>query len=49
LFSIAQNTQRDSQIWVEKRMGKEQIEATLWRKGESKGGESNPASNLTPR
>ena len=28
-------TQRDSQSWVEKRRGKEEIEATWWRKRES--------------
>ena len=34
MFSAAQNTQRDSQIWVEKRrgVGREEIEATWWRK-----------------
>ena len=30
-----QNTQRDSQSWVEKRRGREEIEATWWRKKES--------------
>ena len=39
----------DSQSWVEKRWGKEEIEATWWRKGESKGGESNQASDLIPK
>ena len=47
-FSTAWNTQRDSQSWVEKRSGREEIEATWWRKGESKEGESSQASNLTP-
>ena len=28
----AQNTKRDSQSWVEKRMGREEIEVTWWRK-----------------
>ena len=32
LFSTGQNTQRDSQSWVEKRRGREEIEATWWRK-----------------
>jgi len=32
VFSTAQNTQRDSQSWVEKRRGREEIEATWWRK-----------------
>ena len=31
-FSTAWNTQRDSQSWVEKRRGREEIEATWWRK-----------------
>jgi len=31
LFTV-QNTQRDSQSWVEKRRGREEIEATWWRK-----------------
>ena len=32
VFSTAWNTQRDSQSWVEKRRGKEEIEVTWWRK-----------------
>jgi len=32
VFSTVQNTQRDSQSWVEKRRGREEIEATWWRK-----------------
>ena len=41
-------THRDSQSWVEKRRGKEEIEGQPGReKGESKGGESGQASNLT--
>ena len=32
VFSTAWNTQRDSQSWVEKRKGREEIEATWWRK-----------------
>ena len=28
VFSTAQNTQRDSQSWVEKRRGREEIEVT---------------------
>ena len=31
VFSTIQNTQRDSQSWVEKRRGREEIEATWWR------------------
>jgi len=32
VFSTVQNTQRDSQSWVEKRREREEIEATWWRK-----------------
>ena len=32
VFSTAQNTQRDSQSWVEKRRGRDKREATWWRK-----------------
>jgi len=32
VFSTAQNTQRDSKSWVEKRRGREKIEATWCRK-----------------
>ena len=32
MFSTAWNTHRDSQNWVEKRRGREEIEATWWRK-----------------
>jgi len=32
VFSTVWNTQRDSQSWVEKRRGREEIEATWWRK-----------------
>ena len=45
----AWDTQRDLQSWVEKRRGREEIEATWWRKRRSKGGESNQASDLTPK
>jgi len=42
MFSTAQNTQRDSQSWVEKRRGKEGIEVTWWRKrGVKRGGEQS--------
>ena len=37
VFSTALNTPRDSQSWVGKRRGREEIEATWWKKGESKG------------
>ena len=39
MFSISQNTQRDSQSWVEKRRGREKIEVTLGEKKESQKGE----------
>ena len=42
-------THRDSQSWVEKRRGREEIEATWWRKRRSKAGESNQASDLAPK
>jgi len=32
VFSTAQNTHRDSQNWVEKRSGREEIEVTWGRK-----------------
>ena len=32
MFSTAQNTERDSQSWVEKKRGRGKIEATWWRK-----------------
>ena len=32
VFSTIQNTQRDSQSWVEKRRGREEIDVTWWRK-----------------
>jgi len=47
VFSTVWNTQRYSQSWVEKRRGREEIEATGGEKGESKGGESSQASSLT--
>jgi len=49
VFSTAQNTQRDSQSWVEKRRRREEIEVTWWRKRRVQRGESNPASNLAPK
>ena len=42
-------THRVSWSWIEKRRGSEEIEVNLWRKGESKGGENNQASNHTPK
>jgi len=47
VFPTAQKTQRDSQSWVEKRRGREEIEVTWGEKGESKGEEGNQASNHT--
>ena len=32
VFSTVWNTQRDSQSWVQKRRGREEIEETWWRK-----------------
>ena len=45
MFSTAQNTQKDSQSWVEKRRGREEIEVTWGRKRIIKRGESKLASN----
>ena len=45
MFSIAQNTETDSQIWVEKRSGREEIEVTCGTKRRVKRGESILASN----
>ena len=42
-------THRDSQSWVEKKREREETEATWWKTGESNGGESGQASNLTLR
>ena len=49
VFSTIQNTQRDSQSWVEKRRGREEIEAPGGEKEESKAGERSQASNLAPK
>ena len=38
VFSTARNTQRDSQSWVEKRSGREEIELDWWRKRRVKRG-----------
>ena len=38
VLSTAQNTQRDSPSWVEKKMGRGEIEATWWRKRRFKRG-----------
>ena len=47
-FSTARDTQRGSQSYMEKRRGKREIEVTRKRRGVSKGGESNLASNQFP-
>ena len=39
MFSIAQNTQKDSQSWVEKTRGREEIKVTLGRKRRVKKGD----------
>ena len=41
VFSIAQNTHRDSQNWIEKRRRREEIIIICGEKGDSKGEESN--------
>ena len=38
MFSTAQNTQRDSLSWVEKKRGRGEIEVTWWRKRRVKSG-----------
>ena len=48
-YSPLSGTHRNSESWVEKRRGREETEATWWKKGESKEGESSQASNLTPK
>ena len=40
---------KEIQSWVEKRRGREEIEATWWRKRRVKRGENNQASNHTPK
>ena len=42
-------THRDSQSWVEKRRGREETEATWWRKRGVQRGESSEAGNLAPK
>ena len=49
MFSIAWNTRRDSQSYVGKRRGREEIEVTRGEKKESQSGETNQASNHTPK
>ena len=42
-------THRDSQSWVEKRKGREEMEATWWRKRRVQRGREHQASNLAPK
>ena len=49
MFSTVWNTQRDSQSWVEKRRGREEIEVTRRRREGIKRGESKLASNQFPK
>ena len=48
-YSPQPKIQRDPLSWVEKKKGRGEIEETWWRKGESKGGESNQASDPAPK
>ena len=47
-FSPLSGTHRNSDSWIEKRRGREETQPG-GEKGESKGGESSQASNLTPK
>ena len=50
LSVLHSSEQTDSQSWVEKKKGRGEIEVTSWRKkGESKWGESNQATDLDPK
>ena len=49
MCSTQSGSPRDVHGVIEKRRGREEIEANWREKGESKGGESNPASNLAPK
>ena len=48
MFSTAQNTQRSSQSYIEKRRGRGKIEVTRRRREGIKRGERNLASNQFP-
>ena len=48
-FSTVRDTQRGSQSYMEKRRGRREIEVTRRRRGGIKKGESNQASNHTPK
>ena len=45
MYTTAWNIQRESQDWVEKRRGREEIEVTWWRKRRVKRRETGLASN----
>ena len=47
-FSTVGDTQRDPQSYMEKRIGRKEIEVTRRRRGGIKRGESNLASNQFP-
>ena len=49
ISSPPSGTLRNSQSWVEKRRGREEIEATWWIKRRVQRGERSQASNLTPK
>ena len=48
MFSTVWNTQRDSQSWVEKTRGREEIEATWWRKRQVQSGRAVKPVNSLP-
>ena len=47
-FSIVRDTKRGSQIYMEKRRGKREIEVIRWRSRAVKRGETNLTSNKFP-
>ena len=48
-FSTARDTQTDSHSYIEKRRGRREIEMTRRRRGVVKRGETDLASNQTPK
>ena len=48
-LSTVRDTQRGPQSYMEKRRGRREIEVTRRRRGRVKRGESNQASNHTPK
>ena len=48
MFSTTENTQRDSQSWIEKRRGREEIEVTWWRKSRVKKGREQASQQSLP-